>query len=196
MMFISELALDDKLLFHCFLSRDFPPCLTSFCVLWYFPVFLACHHRLFLHLPLLLNDCVHFFVPVDDSVVPHCMFFAFPFLVMFSTVSCKCCCNVSSTLFLLLSFRFSAFPKFFIYCVYLVPFWTSYLHVRAARRIHWTISETDDSPITLGVLTLPRGAFWERSLVLCQVASRGAARHKYVLMPLKCHTLLFYSRWG
>ena len=78
----------------------------------------------------------------------------------------------------------------------MVPFWTSYLHVRAARRYHWTIPEMDDSPITLGILTLPRAAFWERSLVLCQVASRGAARHKYASMSLKSHALTLPLQMG
>ena len=38
----------------------------------------------------------------------------------------------------------------------------------------------DDSPITLGILTLPRAAFRERSLVLCQVSMCGAASQRYV----------------
>ena len=143
----------------------------------------------------LLCDCVYlsctcrrFRCPLLHVFHPY-LSFSCPFKLCF----CKCHCNVSSILFFLFLFPFLLFS--FIFCC-LVPFWTSYLHVRAARRIHRTIPETDDSPITLGILTLPRAAFWERSLVLCQVALRGAASHKYASMSLKSHTSLLSCRLG
>ena len=83
-----------------------------------------------------------------------------------------------------------------IHCLYLVPFWTSCLHVPAARRIQRTVPGMIRRS-HWGTLTLPRAAFRERSLVLCQVSMCGAASQRYVPSVTQMSYLTFILvDWG
>ena len=100
----------------------------------------------------------------------------FPFFVVFfSTVLCKCRCNVSSVLFFLCLFLFLCFSCIFIHFL-LGPFLDLLCACpRSAadpRMIPRFANHTGSSHTS-------RAAFWERSQVLCQVMSSGAACHRY-----------------